>query len=479
MRCKGCDYPLWTIRARQCPECGLAFAPSEFDFAINAVEFHCPHCDQPYFGTGERGHLVPPEFDCVSCGTRVTMDEMVLRPGEGVAETQTTPAILPWLDRKKKRTAAWRVIGLAMTQPRRMMDITPVESSIGRAWWFYTLVMLIVSILNGFGFIFIGMVGGGVGAAVLFGLAAYVCGLFGWPLLWGAVAHGLMRLFGAKPRFSIGRTYQALCYSSGVMLPAAIPCVGFYLVPVTTIWWMISAALAIGRAQRARAGRAALAVVLLPALLYVGAVGTIAYGIFFSFRAMGSFSFGRIYAQQLYGALSTPAIASGGAWPAHGATLLADGSVPWYNLTLPSGIDQTPQSLGGLAPWQWDGSAATTAQERADVASAMAAALDPNWAAHRLGYVVFTYNGISPTVPQDPGLWVLFYWPDPADGSAWITGATGVAMRADGTTEDFDPGAFAGALSAQNALRQQHALPPIPDPDTILEVTPAPGVGGP
>lgn len=27
MRCKRCDYPLWNLRDRKCPECGKPFAP--------------------------------------------------------------------------------------------------------------------------------------------------------------------------------------------------------------------------------------------------------------------------------------------------------------------------------------------------------------------------------------------------------------------------------------------------------------------
>ena len=98
MRCKTCDYPLWTLTSRMCPECGAAFLPSDFDFVPNSVRFCCPHCDQAYYGTTERGHLSPREFECVSCGAFIRMDEMVLRPAAGVAESQTRAATNPWLN---------------------------------------------------------------------------------------------------------------------------------------------------------------------------------------------------------------------------------------------------------------------------------------------------------------------------------------------------------------------------------------------
>ena len=67
MRCKTCDYQLWNLRSRQCPECGTAFRVSDYDFVPNSVQFCCPHCNQIYYGTSARGQLVPPAFTCVSC----------------------------------------------------------------------------------------------------------------------------------------------------------------------------------------------------------------------------------------------------------------------------------------------------------------------------------------------------------------------------------------------------------------------------
>src|SRR5437870_10981399 len=102
MHCKTCDYPLWNLKARQCPECGTPFLPSQFNFVINSVRFCCPHCDQTYYGTGERGHLVPSSFVCVNCARPIAMDEMVLRPAEGVSEQQTQTDRMPWLERAQR-----------------------------------------------------------------------------------------------------------------------------------------------------------------------------------------------------------------------------------------------------------------------------------------------------------------------------------------------------------------------------------------
>ncbi len=469
MRCKGCDYPLWSIRARKCPECGAAFAPSEFQFAANAVEYRCPHCEQSYFGTDASGHLVPRTFDCVSCGQRIDMDEMVLFPGEGIREEQTTMPILPWLARDRKRSAAWRVIGMAMAQPRLMMDVTPVESSVGRAWWFYTLVMAIVGILSGSGLIFLGIgMRGGFAAALLIGLASVIVAIYGWALLWGAVSHGLMRVLGAEPRHTLGRTYQAVCYTSGVMMPAAIPCVGANLLPFVWIWWVIAAALAVPRAQEARPGRGAIAVVALPALSAIGLAAWITWLIVAGVSAVGSINMASMQARTVYASMqmhsaSTP----GGGWPDHGARLLADGSLSWQNLGGPTAMGGgSSQTIGGVQGWRWD---AMSPEERTAKADELAAALPEGWAAHRLGHVVFTYNEIDPVMPQDPGLWLFLYWPRPGGGALWDPGEPVPVVQADGTVLEIDQPDFDALLESQNALRATHGLPALPHPGTVTE----------
>ena len=97
MRCRNCDYPLWNLKARECPECGASFRPSEFEFVAQSVRFCCPHCDQEYFGTDERGHLRPVEFNCTKCATRVEMDAMVLRPADTQNDSSTKLGEVPWI----------------------------------------------------------------------------------------------------------------------------------------------------------------------------------------------------------------------------------------------------------------------------------------------------------------------------------------------------------------------------------------------
>lgn len=89
MRCKKCDYRLWNLPSRVCPECGQPFRPSEFEFPVNSVQFRCPHCNQSYYGTGEKGHLVPIEFECVSSH----QIQPKKRPAQGMALGTLAPEL--------------------------------------------------------------------------------------------------------------------------------------------------------------------------------------------------------------------------------------------------------------------------------------------------------------------------------------------------------------------------------------------------
>src|SRR5262245_42651268 len=121
MRCKGCNYPLWNLPTRSCPECGRGFVPSEFEFAPDSVRFCCPHCMQEYYGTDANGHLVPRSFVCVKCAQPIDMDQMVLLPAAGTPEDLTRPDEIPWtVKRTPWLRAFFGTLGLGMFQPARM-----------------------------------------------------------------------------------------------------------------------------------------------------------------------------------------------------------------------------------------------------------------------------------------------------------------------------------------------------------------------
>ena len=86
MHCRNCDDALWNLTSRECPECGTAFRPSDYEFVPQSMRFCCPHCDHPYFGTGDKGYTEPQSFAFLLCGRPVSMDHMVPRAGARVPE---------------------------------------------------------------------------------------------------------------------------------------------------------------------------------------------------------------------------------------------------------------------------------------------------------------------------------------------------------------------------------------------------------
>jgi len=229
MQCRSCDYVLWNLSARQCPECGEPFAPSAYNFVPNTVRYCCPHCDTAYYGTDEQGHLVPRDFICVTCGEPIAMDQMILRPAEGVQDQQTKQIELPWEERGQHgMVKAWfKTLMTSIASPGRMIDAAKYsDASVGSAWAYLSLNLLFVIIvglvLPGIAITLIQLATGGrvdedaiigfvVGPAIGFLIMLAVVAL------WGVVAQIILRLSG-EVKGTLGRTYQCLCYSSGPML---------------------------------------------------------------------------------------------------------------------------------------------------------------------------------------------------------------------------------------------------------------------
>src|SRR5262245_17599893 len=220
MRCKTCDYALWNIRTRQCPECSAPFRPSDFEFAPMTVKYCCPHCGQHYFGTDVRGHLAPIVFDCVTCKAHVHMDEMVLAPASGTTDEGTQVDRMPWLERGERGPImAWfATLKWAMVQPNRLIRAVPANGSVGAAWLYAVLTLLLfcsIGVLAPQMFMTL-RAGARVGflASSLGTLAGLVigCGVLLW--IWALSAHGLLRMTGGNVK-PLARTCHSIFYSTG------------------------------------------------------------------------------------------------------------------------------------------------------------------------------------------------------------------------------------------------------------------------
>ncbi len=472
MRCKTCDYRLWNLTERRCPECGSPFRPSEFEFAPNTVQFCCPHCRQPYYGTDEKGLLDPRSFDCVACGRPVDLDETVLLPTEGVEEEQTSPYVTPWLRRDKRGwVRAWlTTVGLGLVQPAKLMRGVPLNSPGWRASLFALITLFVtvaVSILPLGLIVLLPMMAAGTPGGAVPPLYVVV-GLIGQCLLatavsmvalviWTLLVHLVLRLTGPTAG-RMGRTHQALAYSTGGNAASAVPCLGLYL---GWIWWVASAVGTVKEGQRVTWLRAAAAVLPWPLLSLGSLIGLFVWGIWAANSAM-NYATATSDINSLVVMLNL-AGQRDGTYPPHALALMQDSATPWSYVagdtdTFPEDVavaDKTLDQLFTMSPAALQGVIDTVEQN-----------MDPNAPAHRVGDFVFTYRGIDPEA-EAPGLWLVVFYPDPAANWQPAPADTIAAGTLGNGVIEFSFSNLPAELADQNRLRADHGLPPLPDPGTV------------
>ena len=285
MRCLKCEYPLWDLAPGRCPECGESFDPTDHRFKNGSVAFCCPHCDQTYFGEGEDGHLVPQQFDCVSCGQRISESECIVRPREdGSREDVVTAVLSPWHDgHRRLRSRFYGTLGLSLFRPGRLGAGFPVNLPPFGAFGFVSLIFLVILVVGVLPLILvvaISMSGVGMPGAMTPGLLIGVI----WDtamafvvtiviallvlLTYGTIVHGILRL-GGSTNGGLMRTIGSLGFGSGPLVFLGIPIFGPYCLHVPMlVWMMVTSTLVLRAAQGVSGLRAALAVVL-PVLVAV------------------------------------------------------------------------------------------------------------------------------------------------------------------------------------------------------------------
>ncbi len=501
MNCRNCQYPLWTIKPRACPECGQPFNPAEYDFVPYAVRFNCPHCGQVYYGDGERGRLVPSEFDCIGCGRHVTMAEMVVEPAAGVEEQQTQNRKAAWLERKSiGLPRAWvRTVGMAMVAPGELMTRVSREAEgtgkrpmLGPALLFMLLSQTLIWIVAAvplwaiMGFRVVGRAtgrsGGPLGPDIWFLLVLFAIGLagtIGVGMVFAMIAHLLLVLTGPRaggPR----RTMTAMAYSSGANVLSAIPCIGAY---IGWVWWVGSGTAMLATVQRVRPWRAVVAVIGPVVVAVVLVIGGYAW---FMYWAMSQAAAGAA-------ATSAPTAAAGaaantmpgpsgasstvaavllscvhrtGGWPGHVAQLLADGTLTADQLIVPpSAWSQTSPAdvrIGGLTLAEFE---SATPEQRTQAVKAATSAVPASDAAYRVGDLVVCVRAGQP-MDLGPDLWLLIAWPDP-DIHGNNPPPFCLVTTTDGVPTPILASQFDARLQAQNALRAKAGLPPLPHPRDV------------
>lgn len=466
MRCLGCDYRLWNIASRKCPECGLAFRPSEYEFVPNSVQFCCPHCRQSYYGTGPRGHLEPAFFNCVKCGTAISMDEMVLLPAAGVEEESTEPQSVPWLDRRGMSAigAWWATTKMSITKPGDLIDGVLQSDRAGRDFSYAALNCLIASMATIAPIMLLPLVLPGTGSAgrllvvflltTVIGSALSVLVYLIGALLWSWVGHLFLRLTGPT-RAGGERTRQAVLYGSGANVLTAVPCLGWYF---GWIAWVVSTTLMVRRSQRVSGLRAAFAMAG-PPVLAVVILMTAYVAFIYNVMAKGGFPRGRpvVITTGSFAplqALRECAAARGGKPPRHIAELLWGGTLLPTELVV-SGKDSEAERIviGATAIGQMQ---SMPVEQREHVIRQFVDGLPEENKPYRVGDYVFAYGGLTFPAPN-PKIWVVIEWPLGQPTSVVKIG------QADGSVVTMDRSQFPAYLSLQNAVRKTLGMHAIPD----------------
>jgi len=504
MNCKTCDYSLWNLRTRVCPECGSPFSIADFEMRAGSVRFCCPHCQQSYFGTDEKGLLVPREFECITCGQFITMEEMVILPAEGMREQDTVPRSVPWAIRRDIGfVSAWfRTIGWGFVMGKQVGGSLPGVAAPWPAVVFAVLTICIVVIasqvpmlcflipiaIGGGGGGAGGGAGGGVvmaGPGMLFVMQAL--GSLGALLVMLVVtipiAHGVLKVCGGASQ-SIGATTEAICYSCGPLVLTAVPCFTTCLSPFAVLWWMITAGLALCARHKAKAWQASVAMVLAGAPAIV--LGTVSGWMVMFYSMTGTVGTGAFGGAAFMGQISTQVKVSSltMAWrsqtagaPAnaiHAASLMESGFIN-ADAFLTDGatliLEDVPVGSLTLADFQNIAGRSLSESQQAAIDEANAA-LPADVIAHRLGDFVFAYHGVDQTTASQE-LWVVIAAPLPDPALTASPSAMIVVGKVGSGTEAIPMSNFAASLQAQNALRARFNLPPLPMPETITHEQPA------
>lgn len=498
MRCKQCQYALWNLPGRQCPECGLAFKPSEFVFARGSVAFKCPHCAQGYAGTSIRGHLEPFAFDCVRCHARITMDEMTLVPAAGVSEVLTAPLTIPWVhgaERGLSVFARWRnTVGMAIFNPAMLGEALHRLNAPARSAFRFALVTwVLIAILLFLFFLLLSIpslaftAGGNLlyiprraAENTIYALlppfvatvAVMLCAHFVI-----AFVAALQRRRELRTTGGIERTFIVFCFASTAALALLLPFLGW---PIYLILLLAIATPMLARAQRINAGRAALATLMLPLIGFVVFAALVLYPaarFMYGGGLAGAAGFRPpppppvpvvqpnawvdvlAKTDHLAGAMRDHA-ALWRVYPHHPAALmLRPGVRPADFVADPS---RTPNLTIDGEPIE-----ALTGADRQRKAASSAGAFPTDTVAYRFGDMVFTHFGLDNNTildrPEADELWLIVFAPDPAQIADPELSFAYLAAPSRGAARTIPVERWAEALTEQNELRASLGLPPLPD----------------
>ena len=294
MRCRGCDYELWNMKPGACPECGRQWRFDEFRFRPFAAQFLCPHCEHAYAGSDEQGLPVPRAFICSQCSQPIDLTQMRALPQPNTDGSHAMDDVHPWSERFRLGywRAFWRSVGQSMSNPTRVGRTLPERTNLRSAMFFSLLCTTVGISIATLPFVFlIGISSSqfysGLEYALIF-LAKFLgimlgSALFGqiFFVLWGSCAHAILRMSGGVRR-PLNSSLSATLFCTGPFLISAVPCCGFYILPVSMIWMAVAMICAFASLHKVSGLRASIAVLTPILALLAGTVLTIAVMIYVS-----------------------------------------------------------------------------------------------------------------------------------------------------------------------------------------------------
>lgn len=486
MFCKVCNYALWNLKERTCPECGTGFAPSQFRFTPNSIRFLCPHCAQQYFGTSRTGHLVPDSFSCVSCHRHIRMDEMILVPAEGVDERHTRARGNPWTDAHGRPSIrAWfRTTLMSLFSPVSLIAATDEQTPRKRTLAYAVLTAALasaLSIIMPFMVLMpilapLGVNARGVEALAIYALGVIASGLLMYALvpLYACIAHAII-WFG-EPKKSFRTTMHAVAMSSGPNVFWAVPVFGFMTGPVGLVWWGVSLSVMLRAAHRVTPLRAFIAGLGPPlAACLLAAVG-------FVLLILWSYSVATTAVTTMGQPLQAQIASVESAWSTaaetterHVGSLILEGTLPASVAIAPIFSETSIVMAGGV---DLSASLSTmTDEQRETLASTLDASLTPDVIAYRIGDLIVIRDVPNPS--PSSALWRCAYSPEPVANPAFAQMAASMQPSA-GNPVAFTGQMIAGptnasvgpSLAEQNRIRAKHALPPLPTLESITAAKP-------
>lgn len=483
MFCKTCQYPLWNLKERTCPECGTGFAPSQFRFTPNSIQFLCPHCAQQYYGTSKLGHLVPPQFDCVKCANPITMDRMVLVPAAGIDERRTRARGNPWTDRGgRPRVRDWfQTTLMSLGMPGALILATESRVSLRRSLAYASLTAALASVFSiVMPFLLLApiLVPLGVNANGVMALAIWALGVLLSAMLmyvfvpvYALIAHAVLK--GGNPKGGVRMTIHATALSSGPNVFWGVPAFGMMTGFIGLIWWGISLSLMLRVVHRVSKVRATIAGMLVPTaivlLAFVGFVILVFFSLATASSAMSMMSsstasdVSKISRATRLAAADQRGVRHVGSLILKGDLLITDVIGDAYSQTssvVVAGVDLSQVMASG------------TEEERAKLVAAFDALLTPDLIAYRVGDIIIIRDVPDPS--PDPQLWQFVVSLEPVANAMFYPqsnpgGPAPFAMMGMGGS---DATSVNPDVTQQNAIRASHGLPPLPPLHQITDAQP-------